>query len=99
LRSATMREKYAWVIEAKYVAVKAKPESHEKAIDDAFAQVDKYMADQNVVQMLTLGREIKAGIMVFVGSKRIDWYPWPRAEKATPRASATKAATRKTVRK
>ena len=94
LRSADMREKFAWIIEAKYVALKATPETHEKAISDGYAQIDRYMADQGVVQMLTLGREIKAGVMVFVGAKRIDWYPWPRPEKpaAKKRATAKKTA-------
>ena len=97
LRSATMREKYAWIIEAKYVAARATPEKLEEAIDNAYAQVDHYMSDEGVVKMLTLGREIKAGVMLFVGTKRIEWYPWPRVEKPAPKKAATR--TRKTARK
>jgi Predicted AAA-ATPase/PD-(D/E)XK nuclease superfamily len=96
LRSATMREKFAWIIEAKYVAMKATPQTHEKAIADGYAQIDKYMGDQGVVNMLTLGREIKSGVMVFVGAKRIDWYPWPKPEKTTVKRKAT---AKKTARK
>ncbi len=84
LRSAAMREKYAWIIEAKYVGASAKAATHKKIIGEAFAQLERYLNDQGVVKMLSLGREIKAGVMVFVGTKRIDWYPWPRQEKPLP---------------
>ena len=97
LRNASQREKFAWIIEAKYVAVKAKPETHAQAVDDAYAQIDKYMSDEGLVKMLTMGREIRAGVMVFVGSKRIDWYPWPKPEKtvAKKKVAAKRAATTK----
>ena len=97
LRSTTMREKYAWIIEAKYVAMNAKPEKLEEAIDNAYAQVDHYMSDEGVVKMLTLGREIKAGVMVFVGAKRIEWYPWPRVEKPAAKKPATTAQAKKSA--
>ncbi len=96
LRSATMRETFAWIIEAKYVAVKATPETHEKAIADGYAQIDRYMGDQGLVKMLTLGREIKAGVMVFVGAKRVDWYPWPKPDKPVAKK---KSMAKKTARK
>jgi len=96
LRSATMRETFAWIIEAKYVAVKAKPETHQKALDEAYAQIETYISDQGLVKMLTLGREIKAGVMVFVGSKQIEWYPWPRQEKPM---TITQATTKRKPRK
>jgi len=100
LHGLSKRLKFGWIIEAKYVAVKAKPETHEQAIADGYAQIDKYMSDQGVVKMLTLGREIKAGVMVFVGSKRIDWYPWPRPEKPVARKKApATATTKKTAKK
>jgi len=95
LRSATMRVRYAWIIEAKYVATNAKPETHKKAVDDAYAQIEHYMGDQGIVQMLTLGRDIKAGVMVFVGAKRIDWYPWPKVEKAAAKKARQKKSARK----
>jgi len=97
LRNASQREKFAWIIEAKYVAVKAKPETHAQAVDDAYAQIDKYMSDEGLVKMLTMGREIRAGVMVFVGSKRIDWYPWPKPEKtvAKKKVAAKRATTTK----
>lgn len=90
-----MREKYAWIIEAKYVAMNAKPETLAKTVDDAFAQLEHYLNDQGIVNMLTLGREIKAGVMVFVGTKRIDWFPWLRPEKAAKKA--TKKSAKKTA--
>lgn len=96
LRGPSKRLKFAWIIEAKYVAVKAIPETHEKAITDGYAQIDQYMSDQGLVKMLTQGREIKAGVMVFVGSKRIDWYPWPRPEKPVVKKRST---AKKTARK
>lgn len=96
LRNASQREKFAWIIEAKYVAIKAKPETHAKAVDDAYAQIDHYMSDEGLVKMLTMGREIKAGVMVFVGAKRIDWYPWPKPEKtvAAKKSTAKRVATK-----
>lgn len=87
---------FAWIIKAKYVAVKAKPETHQKAVDEAYAQIETYMNDQGLVKMLTLGREIKAGVMVFVGAKQIEWYPWPRQEKPM---TITHATTKKKTRK
>jgi hypothetical protein len=95
LRSAVMREKFAWIIEAKYVTVKATLQAHEKAIDEAYTQIDKYMSDEGLVNMLTMGREIKAGVMVFVGAKRIDWHPWPRPRKTATKKTAPKKTTRK----
>jgi hypothetical protein len=96
LQGLSKRLKFAWIIEAKYVAMKAKPETHEQAISDGYAQIDRYMSDEGIVKMLTLGREIKAGVMVFVGAKRIDWYPWPRPEKPVVKEKAT---TKKLARK
>ena len=101
LRSATMLERCAWIIEAKYVKTGAREETLTAAVNQGYAQIEKYMSDQGVVQMLTLGREIKAGVMVFVGAKKIEWFPWPKEENAAAakleakRANVAKKARRR----
>ncbi|HRI70817.1 MAG TPA: AAA family ATPase [Polyangium sp.] len=84
-----------------YVKTNAKPETIEKVVAEGHAQLDKYMADQGIVQMLTLGKEIKAGVLVFVGLKRIEFRPWPRSANAEtistmPKSSAKKKSRSKT---
>jgi hypothetical protein len=40
--------------------------------------------------MLTLGRELKGGVLVFVGVKDVLFEPWPRPTKAKVEKPATK---------
>ncbi|MBK9266379.1 MAG: AAA family ATPase [Polyangiaceae bacterium] len=93
---ARSSNKYSWIIEAKYVQAKATKAAIEKAIEQGYAQIDKYAADRDVVESLTLGRELKAGVLVFVGLKDVFFRPWPRPAK---KAAAKKAAAKKAQRK
>ncbi len=86
--------KYAWMIEAKYVPTKATKTRIDRAFSEAHEQLDRYMADQALVAQLTLGNELKTGVLVFVGSKDVQYRPWPNV---TPSVE-TKATKKKTRR-
>ncbi len=86
--------KYAWIIEAKYVGTKATKAAIERVVDDGYAQIDKYAADKDLVAMLTLGRELRGGVLVFVGVKDVLFRPWPRQAAAKPAAKAKKKTAR-----
>ncbi|MBK9259290.1 MAG: AAA family ATPase [Polyangiaceae bacterium] len=88
---ARASNKYAWIIEAKYVPTKATKTTIEKTVEQGYAQIDKYAADRDVIESLTLGRELKAGVLVFVGLKDVFFRPWPRpAKKAATKKSKPK---------
>ncbi len=70
--------KYAWIIEAKYVETNATKAAIGKVVEQGYKQIDKYAADKDLVAMLTLGRELKGGVLVFVGRKDVRFEPWPR---------------------
>jgi hypothetical protein len=74
--------KYAWIIEAKYVESNATKAAIGKMVEQGYKQIDKYAADKDFVAMLTLGRELKGGVLVFVGIKDVLFKPWPRPTKA-----------------
>lgn len=85
--------KYAWIIEAKYVKSKSTRAAIAKAIERGYTQVEKYASDKDVVEMLTLGRELKAGVLLFVGLDDVQFHPWPKpAKKAATKKSAKKSA-------
>ena len=93
VRSHGSSAKYAWIIEAKYVQTTAKPETIEKIVTEAYEQIDKYMSDKGIIDMLTLGRELKAGVLLFKGLKTVEFLPWPRpAKKAATKKATTKKA-------
>ena len=97
VRSPGSSAKYAWLIEAKYVAAKATKAAIEKAVEQAYAQLEKYVADRQAMAELTLGRELKTGVLVFVGLKEVFFRPWPRedAKKSDAKKAAAKKATAK----
>lgn len=79
LRADDKQTKYAWILEAKYCKTDATQETIEKAIEQAYAQIEKYTSDKDLVPMLTQGRSLKAAVLVFVGLKELIYRPWPRA--------------------
>ncbi len=81
VRSPGSSAKYAWIIEAKYVETKATKAAVEKVIEQGYAQIEKYVSDQDTMSSLTMGRELKAGVLVFVGLKDVFFRPWPCPEK------------------
>ncbi len=95
LRGNASANKYAWIIEAKYVKTNAKVADIDKAVEQGYEQIDKYTADKSLVQMLTLGHELKAGVLVFVGLKKVLFRAWPRPEKPA-KIKMKKTAAKKT---
>lgn len=81
LRGDDPDAQYAWILEAKYVKTDQKKDDLESAINTAFRdgmkQVEKYTSDQRLIPLLTQGKSLKAGVLVFVGLKEIRYKPWP----------------------
>jgi len=76
LRSNSPGNRYAWMIEAKHVKTDATAEVIEAAVDEGYAQLAKYTSDQEKVALLTLGNELRVGVLVFVGLKDVLYRPW-----------------------
>jgi hypothetical protein len=88
--------KYAWIIEAKYVEAKATKSKIDAVVEKGYQQIDKYASDKDVVVMLTESRELRAGVLVFVGLKDVKFFSWPRpAEPAVKKAARNSRKTRK----
>jgi hypothetical protein len=84
--------RFAWLLELKYLRAGAKPAEIERAFGEAAAQLERYAGDARLVPLLTQGRGMKAGTLVFVGAKRPLFRVWPAGagggaakEKATRR--------------
>jgi len=77
LRGTASANRYAWIIEAKYVKTDAPAETIEAAISRGFEQLERYTGDEDLVTMLTLGRSLVAGVLVFVGLKEVLFRPFP----------------------
>lgn len=78
--------KYAWILEAKYVKTNATSATIEKAVDEGYAQIEHYAADKPLVDLLTRGRTLLCGVLVFVGLKKLVYRPWPKPESEKKRA-------------
>lgn len=96
LRGNASSNKYAWIIEAKYVKSNAKIADIDNAVQQGYEQIDKYAADKSLVQMLTLGKELKAGVLVFVGLKKVLFRAWPRPEEPAKLPKTTTKTTKTT---
>jgi hypothetical protein len=83
--------RFAWMLEVKYLKTQAKAAEVEKAFAQAEEQLERYASDKELVPLLTLGKELKAGALVFVGAKDVLFRPWPPAP-ALPKKKATRAA-------
>jgi hypothetical protein len=78
LRGDASGNKYAWIIEAKYVKTDATDEAIEAAVNEGYTQLEKYTSDKDKVALLTLGHELRVGVLVFVGLKDVLYRAWPR---------------------
>ena len=87
---------YAWLLELKYVPQGATAAKIEQAFSQAEAQIARYASDPRLVPLLTRGKPMKAGALVFVGARKVVFRPWPR--EAEPRAAAPRKQKRNTVR-
>jgi hypothetical protein len=63
--------KYSWLLELKYLKTGAKPAQVEAAFAAAEAQVARYASDPALLPILLGDRALKAGMLVFVGAKRV----------------------------
>jgi len=70
--------RYSWLLELKYLKTSAKPAQIEAAFAEAEAQVVRYSSDPALMPMLLGDRELKAGMLVFVGTKKVLFRPWER---------------------
>jgi len=81
--------RYAWMLEVKYLQTKAKPAEIERAFEQASTQLERYTSDTALVPLLTLGKDLRAGALVFVGARDVLFRPWPPvavpAKKAAPK--------------
>lgn len=90
--------RFAWMLEVKYLKTQAKLAEVEKAFTQAEEQLERYASDRELVPLLTLGKELKAGALVFVGAKDVLFRPWPPAPAPVKKAAkAAKTAKRKTA--
>ncbi len=67
------KAKYAWMFELKYLKADANDADIANIVVEAEAQLKRYSSDPQLVPMLTQGWELKAGTLVFVGFKRVEW--------------------------
>src|SRR5262249_8769042 len=66
-----------WLLELKYLPAGSKPATIEAAFADAEQQVARYAGDQALLGLLVGDRALKAGMLVFVGAKKVLFRPWP----------------------
>jgi hypothetical protein len=76
--------RFSWLLELKYLKTPAKPAQIEAAFAEAEAQVAKYATDQALLPILLGDRALKAGMLVFVGAKKVLFRPWDGEEKPKP---------------
>ena len=68
--------KYSWLLELKYLKTGDRAPQIEAAFAEAEAQVTRYASDQALLPMLLGDRELRAGMVVFVGAKKVLYRPW-----------------------
>ncbi|MFO0759090.1 MAG: AAA family ATPase [Byssovorax sp.] len=77
--------RYSWLLELKYLKTGAKPAKIEAAFAEAETQVARYAKDQTLLPMLLGDRELKAGMLLFVGAQKVLFRPWPAAPPDKPK--------------
>jgi hypothetical protein len=87
--------RFAWMLEVKYLKTQARASEVERAFTEAHEQLDRYASDKELVPLLTLGKELKAGALVFVGARDVLFRPWPREPQPVKRMAERKASPRK----
>ena len=85
--------RFSWLLEFKYLKANAKPAEIEAAFAAAETQVERYASDAALLPLLKGNRELKAGMIVFAGTKRVEFRPWPRASTRSPKKSAASKRT------
>jgi hypothetical protein len=75
---------FSWLLELKYLKVGAKPAQIEAAFAEAEAQVARYSADPALLPLLLGQKKLKAGMLVFIGAKKVLFRPWDGEARRTP---------------
>lgn len=88
--------RFSWLLELKYLKTGARPAQIEAAFAEAEAQVVRYASDQALLPILLGDRALKAGMLVFVGAKRVLFRPW-EGEAKTPEKRGKKPGRRPRV--
>ncbi len=94
--------RYAWMLEVKYLKTGAKQADIDKAVAAAYLQLERYASDTTLMPLLTQGRELKAGALIFAGAKNVLFRPWPpppTGPARKPAAAAVKRAAKKSAAK
>jgi hypothetical protein len=86
--------RFSWLLELKYRETGAKPAQIEAAFAEAERQVERYASDAALLPLLVGDRELKAGMLVFVGTKKVLFRGWPQ-ERGAKAGSARPARLRK----
>ncbi|MCC6557222.1 MAG: PD-(D/E)XK nuclease domain-containing protein [Polyangiaceae bacterium] len=87
--------RFAWMLEVKYLPTQATRRAIEAAFAQAEAQLERYTSDADLVPLLTLGKELRAGALVFVGAREVLFRPWPRPREKRPAKPAKPAGSAK----
>jgi len=82
---------YSWLLELKYLKAGAKPAQIEAAFAEAEAQVKQYSTDPALLPHLLGDKQLKAGMLVFVGAKKVLFRPWQRRDCVPQRAPQPEA--------
>src|SRR5262249_12912527 len=69
--------RYSWLLELKYLKAGSKPATIEAAFAEAEQQVKRYANDRTLLPLLVGDRALRAGMLVFVGTKKALFRPWP----------------------
>jgi hypothetical protein len=85
--------RFAWLLEVKYLPTNAKASQIDAAFAQARRQVERYASDTALVSLLSAGKELKAGSLVFIGAKKVLFRPWP-APAPRPASAAPRPAPR-----
>ncbi len=80
---------FSWLLELKYLKTGAKPAQIEAAFAEAEGQVNRYSADPALLPHLLGDKQLRAGMLVFIGAKKVLFRPWsatpPLPEKRPPK--------------
>ncbi len=85
--------RFSWLLELKYLPTGAKPAQIEAAFAEAATQAERYASDGDLLPLLLGDRQLRAGMLVFVGAKKVLFRPWPEAP-AAPSSRPVKARAR-----
>jgi hypothetical protein len=80
--------RYSWLLELKYLKAGSKPAAIEAAFAEAEQQVARYANDQALLPLLVGDRALRAGMVVFMGTKKVLFRPWPPMEASAGKGRA-----------